>query len=68
MALWQDGALNEVVIEGILSEVKLQEGTDTSGNPAIYGEYKIRTTNEIDGRKYPVEIPVRVYQSKITKK
>lgn len=67
MALWQDGALNEVVIEGILSEVKLQEGTDTNGNPAIYGEYKIRTTNEIDGRKYPVEIPVRVYQSKITK-
>ena len=67
MALWENGALNEVVIDGILSEVKLQEGTDKNGNPAIYGEYKVRTTNTIDGREYKVEIPVRVYQSKITK-
>lgn len=67
MAKWENGALNEVVIDGILSEVKLQEGTDTNGNPAIYGEYKIRTTNVVDGMEYKVEIPVRVYQSKITK-
>ena len=37
MALWENGSLNEVVIEGILSEVKLQEGTDSNGNPSIYG-------------------------------
>lgn len=67
MALWENGSLNEVVIEGILSEVKLQEGTDSNGNPSIYGEYKIRTTNTINDRTYPVEIPIRVYQSKITK-
>ena len=67
MAKWENGALNEVAIEGILSEVKLQEGTDKDNNPAIFGEYKIRTTNVIDGIEYNVEIPVRVYQSKITK-
>ena len=67
MAKWEKGALNEVAIEGILSEIKLQEGTDKSGNPAIYGEYKIRTINVLDGIEYNVEIPVRVYQSKITK-
>ena len=67
MALWENGSLNEVVIEGLLSEVKLQEGTDSNGNPAIYGEYRIRTTNKFNDRTYPVEIPIRVYQSKITK-
>lgn len=67
MAKWENGALNEVAIEGILSEVKLQEGQDKNGNPAIFGEYKIRTSNTIDGIEYNVEIPVRVYQSKITK-
>lgn len=67
MAKWENGALNEVAIEGILSEVKLQEGTDKDNNPAIFGEYKIRTTNVVDGIEYNVEIPVRVYQSKITK-
>lgn len=67
MALWEKGALNEVVIDGILSEVKLQEGTDKNGNPAIYGEYKVRTTNTINGIEYKVEIPVRVYQAKVTK-
>lgn len=67
MAKWENGALNEVSIDGILSEVKLQEGTDKSGQPAIFGEYKIRTSNTIDGIEYNVEIPVRVYQSKITK-
>ena len=67
MAKWENGALNEVAIKGILSEVKLQEGTDKDNNPAIFGEYKIRTTNVIDGIEYNVEIPVRVYQSKITK-
>lgn len=65
---WENGSKNEVVIDGILSEVKLQEGTDTNGNPAIYGEYKIKTTNVIDGIEYKVEIPVRVYQSKTTSK
>ena len=40
---WEKGSKNEVVIDGILSEVKLQEGTDKNGNPAIYGEYKIKT-------------------------
>ena len=63
---WENGSKNEVAIDGILSEVKLQEGTDKNGNPAIYGEYKIKTTNVIDGIEYKVEIPVRVYQSKIT--
>lgn len=67
MAKWENGALNQVAIEGILSEVKLQEGTDKDNNPAIFGEYKIRTTNVVDGIEYNVEIPVRVYQSKITK-
>lgn len=67
MAKWENGAVNEVVIDGILSEVKLQEGTDKNGNPAIYGEYKVRTTNVVDGMEYKVEIPVRVYQSKVTK-
>ena len=67
MAKWENGALNEVAIDGILSEVKLQEGQDKNGNPAIFGEYKIRTSNTIDGIEYNVEIPVRVYQSKITK-
>lgn len=67
MALWEKGSLNEVVIDGILSEVKLQENTDKNGNPVIYGEYKVRTTNTIDGTEYKAEIPVRVYQSKVTK-
>ena len=67
MAKWENGALNEVAIDGILSEVKLQEGQDKNGKPAIFGEYKIRTTNTIDGIEYKVEIPVRVYQSKVTK-
>lgn len=67
MAKWENGALNEVAIDGILSEVKLQEGQDKDGKPAILGEYKIRTSNTIDGIEYNVEIPVRVYQSKITK-
>ena len=67
MAKWENGALNEVAIDGILSEVKLQEGQDKNGKPAIFGEYKIRTSNTIDGIEYNVEIPVRVYQSKITK-
>ena len=49
---WEKGSKNEVVIDGILSEVKLQEGTDKNGNPAIYGEYKIKTTNVIDGIEY----------------
>ena len=52
MALWEKGSLNEVVIDGILSEVKLQENTDKNGNPVIYGEYKVRTTNKIDGIEY----------------
>lgn len=67
MAKWENGALNEVAIDGILSEVKLQEGQDKNGKPAIFGEYKIRTTNTIDGIEYKIEIPVRVYQSKVTK-
>ena len=67
MAKWENGALNEVAIDGILSEVNLQEGQDKNGKPAIFGEYKIRTSNTIDGIEYNVEIPVRVYQSKITK-
>lgn len=66
MEKWQEGSLNEVSIEGILSEVNLKETTDKNGNPAICGEYKIRTTNVIDGVSHQVEIPVRVYQSKIT--
>jgi hypothetical protein len=64
---WEQGALNEVFIEGILSENKLKEGKDAEGNPVIMGEYKIKTQNEIDGVTYPVEIPIRIYQSKITK-
>lgn len=67
MAKWEKGALNEVSIEGILSEVKLQEGTGKNNEPVIFGEYKIKTTNTIDGVETVCEIPIRVYQSKITK-
>ena len=67
MAKWEKGALNEVSIEGILSEVKLQEGTGKNNEPVIFGEYKIKTTNTIDGIETVCEIPIRVYQSKITK-
>jgi hypothetical protein len=67
MEKWEQGALNEVSIEGILSENKLKESTDKDGNPAIIGEYRIKTQNVIDGVTYPVEIPISVYQSKITK-
>ena len=67
MAKWEQGALNEVNIEGILSENNLKEGKDKDGNDAIIGSYKLKTENVIDGKTYPVEISINVFQSKITK-
>lgn len=67
MARWTKNAQNEVTIEGILSEVNLTTAVDKNGKDVIRGEYKIKTSNTIDGKVYTVEIPVRVYQTKITK-
>lgn len=59
-------AENECVIEGILSEVKLQEGVGkTSKKAYIMGEVKVKTTAEINGVETTLEVPVRVYANKV---
>lgn len=63
---WENGSLNEVTVEGIISEIKLEQVKDENNVDVIRGEYKIKTTNVINGTEYNVEIPIRVYQSKLT--
>lgn len=64
---WENGSLNEVNIEGYLSEVKLEETKDKDGMDIIRGEYKIKTSNMVGDKEIPVEIPIRVYQPRLTK-
>ena len=63
---WEKNATNEVTIEGILNEVNLREDTDKNGKPVIFGSFTLKTTNTINGAEIVTEIPVRVYQKKMT--
>ena len=66
---WTNGAQNEVVMDGILNEVNLKPGTDLkTGQPTIFGDFTIKTTNTIDGKDFISEIPIRVYQKEKTLK
>lgn len=67
MAKWTNGSMNEVVIEGILSETNLTTGTDKNGKDYIRGEIKIKVSQKVDGVEIDNEIPVRIYQTKLTK-
>lgn len=63
---WEKNALNEVTIEGILNEVNLQASTNKDGQPVIFGNFTIKTTNTVDGAPVSTEVPVRVYQKATT--
>lgn len=68
MALRQ--AKNKVVIEGILSEISLDEGAymrDDKKNEFLGGYIKIKTEQKINGTVKDLEIPVHIFVNKLKK-
>lgn len=58
--------LNNVVIEGQLSEVNLEYDV-FNGNDVIKGSFSVRVPIEVNGKATELDVPVRVFHSKITK-
>lgn len=58
--------LNNVVIEGQLSEVNLEYGVFNE-NDVIKGSFSVRVPLEIEGEVKELDVPIRVFHSKITK-
>lgn len=63
---------NQCVIEGILSEIALDEGTFTRGDGTsdsyIRGFFKVQVAQAIEGKEAVLDIPVHVYAVATTKK
>ena len=60
-------ALNQVTIEGILSEVSCREGkSPKTGKDYISAEIKVRVEQEINGVTKENEVPIRMFATKIT--
>lgn len=62
-------AENSCIVTGILSEVKLKEGTSKkSGQDYVIGDIVVKTTEQVQGAEIELEVPVRVFANKLTKK
>lgn len=60
-------AKNEVVIQGILSQVDLEEATSKEGKPLIRGTVYVKVTQDIGGETIENEIPIRCFSMKYKK-
>ena len=66
-------SLNEVVIEGILSEKNLsldsfEDKATGEKKDTIRGDITVRVTQEIEGEEVTLDIPVNFFSTKLTKK
>ena len=66
-------SLNEVVIEGILSEKNLSltsfnDSSTGEKKDAIRGDITVRVIQEIEGEEVTLDIPVNFFATKLTKK
>lgn len=63
--------LNNVRIEGIISEIDLQETTFKKNGadvPCIKGRVKIRVNTKISGKDVELEVPIEIFAGKYTNK
>lgn len=60
-------SLNDIRIEGLLSEIDLAEKESKEGKPYIGGKIVLQVEQEIDGVTSVSEIPVKCFANQITK-
>lgn len=61
-------AENNVIIEGMLIEVDIQEREGKEpNNPYLFGKYVVRVEQEIDGIAVVNEVPIQCFSTKLTK-